>query len=307
MVCDPTHIPILMGTKNGAPHLRAQLASIRVQSHTNWSLWISDDGSRDGTRDMLATFARTTRQPVRLLAGPGRGVAANYLGLLTQSDLPFGPIAFADQDDLWQPDHLARGLAALARHAGGAGGVAYAAPGLAVDATLRPRTRPRPFARGPSFANALVENILAGNGLMLDAHATDLARRGGVPDVPFWDWWLYLLLSGIGTDLVLDPRPGLFYRAHGANQMGPRVGMGAALWRIRRLMDGTYGRWIEANLAALEPYMEHLTPDAKQRFKALITARKGRPRARMLSHLGALRQTRRDQLALWISGRLGRV
>lgn len=307
MAQDPTHVPILMGTLNGAAHLRGQLASIRAQSHANWSLWISDDGSSDGTQDMLATFARTTRQPVRLLAGPRRGVAANYLRLLSHPDLPFGPVAFADQDDLWQPDHLARGLAALARHAGGPAGAAYSAPGLAVDADLRPRARPRPFTRGASFANALVENILAGNGLMLDARASDLARQGGAPDVPFWDWWLYLLLSGQGSDLVLDPRPGLFYRAHGANQLGPRVGPRAALRRVARLLDGSYGRWIGANLAALEPHLPNLTPASQMRAKALMAARQGRPRARALRRLGALRQTRHDQLALWISGQLGRV
>ena len=43
------HVHILMGTKNGGMFLADQLASIRGQSHQDWSLWASDDGSTDGT------------------------------------------------------------------------------------------------------------------------------------------------------------------------------------------------------------------------------------------------------------------
>ena len=49
---DP-HITILMATYNGARFLSAQLDSLLAQSHQNWSLIVSDDGSRDATMAIL--------------------------------------------------------------------------------------------------------------------------------------------------------------------------------------------------------------------------------------------------------------
>ena len=51
------HIAILLGTYNGASYLQEQLNSFINQSHSNWSLWVSDDGSVDSTLDIIQTFA----------------------------------------------------------------------------------------------------------------------------------------------------------------------------------------------------------------------------------------------------------
>jgi glycosyltransferase involved in cell wall biosynthesis len=290
------HITVLMGTRNGAAHLQSQLASLAAQDHPHWSLWVSDDGSTDTTRDLVQGFAATCPNPVVLLRGPERGLAANYLGLLCHPDLPDGPVAFADQDDLWLPTHLRRGLTALAQDPDPTG-QAYVPHRLLLRAGEVPRPMPWRITRRPGFRNALVESLLAGSGLMLDTAAVRLARRAGPVEVPFWDWWLYLLLSGAGAVLHHDSYPGLLYRAHAGNMLGPRYGSRAALWRITRLMDGTYHRWITANLAALEPHTSFLTPDAQAALRAVLPLP---PRTR-LRRLSGHRQWSRDRLALWLT------
>lgn len=123
-----------------------------------------------------------------------------------------------------------------------------------------------------------------------------MARVGPV-DVPFWDWWITLLLTGAGARVLQDARPGLFYRAHGGNHLGPRAGGRAALWRLRKLRDGTYRHWVEANLAALEPHIEHLSPTSREILHHTRSLAPG-PRLRALS---AHRHWRRDRLALWLT------
>ncbi|MFP7572448.1 glycosyltransferase [Marivita sp. S2033] len=291
------HITVLMGTRNGATHLRAQLASLAAQDHRNWSLWVSDDGSTDATWSCLRAFADNQPNPVVLWRGPRRGLSANYLGLLCHPELPPGPVAFADQDDLWLPTHLGRGLAAFAHAAPCDAGQAYGAHRMVLREGHPPQHMARRITRAPGLHNALVESVLVGSGLMLDANAVALARRAGVVDVPFWDWWLYLLLSGAGGRILLDARPGVLYRAHGANQMGPRHGLRAALWRMWRVMNGTYRGWIEANLAALEPHIPLLTPESQQILRPLLPLAP-RPRLRQLS---AHRHWPQDRLALWLA------
>ena len=50
-------IGICLATFNGARFLAAQLDSIAAQSFTDWHLYARDDGSVDGTLEILADFA----------------------------------------------------------------------------------------------------------------------------------------------------------------------------------------------------------------------------------------------------------
>ena len=108
-------VAILMGTWNGARFLRAQIESIAAQSHRDWRLVVSDDGSSDLTRAILAAFqAEQGADRVEIREGPRRGFAANFLSLAGDPAIRADAYAFADQDDLWHEDRLARGLARLA-------------------------------------------------------------------------------------------------------------------------------------------------------------------------------------------------
>src|SRR5690606_39980404 len=104
-------VTILMATRNGGKFLRAQLASIAGQSHGDWSLDVSDDGSTDGTTGIVAEFAAAhPERRGRLLRGPGRGGAANFLSLVARAGGRADYYAFAAQDDVGEHSRLARGL-----------------------------------------------------------------------------------------------------------------------------------------------------------------------------------------------------
>ena len=52
-----TRITILMASYNGAAHIGAQLESLAAQSHRDWRLIVSDDGSSDATCAIVEAFA----------------------------------------------------------------------------------------------------------------------------------------------------------------------------------------------------------------------------------------------------------
>jgi cellulose synthase/poly-beta-1,6-N-acetylglucosamine synthase-like glycosyltransferase len=64
------NVAILLCTMQGQPHLREQLDSILGQTRPNWSLWVSDDGSTDGTHDILAEYAHNRLRPLDQGATP---------------------------------------------------------------------------------------------------------------------------------------------------------------------------------------------------------------------------------------------
>ena len=104
-----------MGTFNGERHLQEQLDSLAAQTHTDWSLWVSDDGSTDRTLDLVQAFARRfSPGKVQCIQGPRLGFAANFMSLLARPDLRGNYFAFCDQDDVWLPHRLAVTLEALA-------------------------------------------------------------------------------------------------------------------------------------------------------------------------------------------------
>lgn len=50
-------IAILLATYNGERYLAEQIESIRAQSYTNWHVYMHDDGSSDGTLEILRAYA----------------------------------------------------------------------------------------------------------------------------------------------------------------------------------------------------------------------------------------------------------
>lgn len=254
-----SHVTILMATYEGAAHLEEQLESFAAQTHENWALWVSDDGSQDETCALIDAFAARQPQPVRRLAGPKRGATANFFNLLCHPELPDGPVALADQDDVWYPDKLSRALQRLSE-----------APELAVysarsrhvreDGSVLRASR-RPIAV-PSFGNALVQNQVSGHAAVLTPAALALVRAVGAMDVPFHDWWLYQLVTGAGGAVCLDDTIVLDYRQHKRNVLGAHSGIGAAVQRMGMVLGRTYPGWLRSNATALSQARPWLTPEA---------------------------------------------
>ena len=113
---DPPRIAVLMATCNGAAHLAEQLESLAAQKLPPGLLVVSDDGSTDATRAILAGFAAAhPALTVRLGEGPRKGSALNFLSLILGLDADaVDLVAISDQDDVWLPAKLGRAAAALA-------------------------------------------------------------------------------------------------------------------------------------------------------------------------------------------------
>lgn len=299
------HVHILMGSFNGAQWIDAQLDSFLTQSHPHWSLWVSDDGSHDDTRDRVEAFARRNpNRAVRLIEGPRQGSAANFLHLLCHPDLPSGIVALSDQDDVWLPHKLERAVAQL--QAAGPIPSAWAARYTVSDEQLNPQRPSSLWPRGPSLGNALVQNILSGHTLTLNSAALEIVRRAGLHRVPHHDWWIYLLLMASGAQVLVDTEVVLIYRQHGKNVLGARSTARARLSRLGALRQGQLHRWVTANMQALAVADLPLTPEARE----LVKLWPGRGRAsqlRLLRDFAVHRQTLTESALIYLAALLGRL
>jgi hypothetical protein len=310
-------VRILLATRNGAAYLPAQLDSFVAQTWPDWSLLVGDDGSQDATRAVLAGFG--ARHPGRLVAvqdGPGTGAAANFLTLLAQTvaTAPAAAVAFSDQDDVWLPAKLDRAARWLLAHGAAEGQLlAWVCRTVLTDAHLQPIGESRHYGRPPGFGNALVQNILAGNTIVLSPAAA-AALAATVPaalaaGVPHHDWWMYQVLTGIGAQIGMEEAPLVLYRQHGGNLLGHHGPVRGRLQRLGSVARRDYARWISANLTALAACAAQLTPDAQAQLAGLVAARAAGPRtlAAALPRLGIHRQTANGDRILRMIAMAGRL
>lgn len=278
----------------GQRYLREQLDSIVRQTHRNWTIWVSDDGSNDDTHTILSEYqARLGESRLFVHSGPSDGFAANFLSLACKASITADYYAFADQDDVWEADKLAHALHLLQT-------VPHHLPALycgrtrSVDASNQDLGFSPLFTKPPCFANALVQNIAGGNTMMFNNAARQFLRKAG-PDVKVvsHDWWLYMVVSGCGGRVFYDPSPKVRYRQHDNNLVGIKKGCAAGIVRVRMLMQRRFQNWNDVNLAALQTMSKYLTPENKVALDKFTKARKSSFFKRLvgLKHSGIHRQT----------------
>src|SRR5579862_2203552 len=92
---------VLVPTYNRAEHVRQTIESVLGQSFADYELFVIDDGSTDGTAQLLASYGNRIR--VLRQANQGPEVARNHAAALAGGDY----LVLLDSDDLLMPCALA--------------------------------------------------------------------------------------------------------------------------------------------------------------------------------------------------------
>ncbi len=219
-----SRVVILLAIYQGERFLPEQLASIMAQTHAEWVLYWRDDGSRDGSVALLEAFAagRGAGRVVQVAGGERLGAAGSFFHLLRHAvaaEPGAAAFAFADQDDVWRPEKLAVGLAALAD---GPGPALWFCRTTLVDAALRPIGIQPNLGAPYGFPAALVENTASGCAMLLDAAAACLVAASAPPAGCLHDWWAHILVGAAGGLVLREDTPLVLYRLHGGNLVGSR-------------------------------------------------------------------------------------
>lgn len=292
----PHGVAILLSLFDGAAFLEAQLDSFVAQHHTDWTLFWRDDGSSDGSVAIMESFAAGGARCIRVDAAGHRGVTASYMALLRAAvEAGAGPVAFSDQDDVWLPHKLGRGLQQLGP---APGPVLYCSRQVLVDRALNRICDSAPVRVHPGLGPALTQNIATGCTVMLNAEAAALVAGSAPPGPSLHDWWSYLVVAAASGRVVADPEPTVLYRQHGGNAVGaPPSRRHRALAALRR-GPGTFMGVLRAHLAALQAQPGLLRGAERATVDAVAAALSGGllARLRVLRRIRLLRQTRAETL-----------
>jgi glycosyltransferase involved in cell wall biosynthesis len=297
-------VAILLCTFNGARFLPAQLASFANQSFTNWRLFVSDDGSVDETLAIIAQQqGRLGAAPASIRNGPRQGFVRNFLSLACDASIACDYFAYADQDDVWEPEKLARAVAWLDTRPPLVPAM-YCSRTMLIDEQGRPRGYSRAYRRTPSFRNALVQSLASGNTIVFNQAARRLLMvAGSMAKVPSHDWWTYLLTTAAGGEVYYDQIPQVQYRRHAQNVIGTNTGLRNRIHRLYMLSRGRFQHWSNLNVAALTPFRPHMTPENRALFDLFCESRKRGFFGRQIGFFksGVYRQTLLDDLGLVVA------
>lgn len=224
-------VDILCATFNGGEFVRDFLTSLAAQTHADWRLWVRDDGSSDGTADVVREWSANDAR-VRLScvarADEALGAARSFAWLLER--LPDSPsyVMFADQDDVWRPHKIEQTLAAMRAaetKLGERAPVLVHTNLVVTDASLRvlhpsfwtySRIHPEPA----TLRRVITHNVTTGSTIMMNRALTKLVGSPP-PEMAMHDWWCACVAAAFGHVIALHEST-VLYRQHGANAVGAR-------------------------------------------------------------------------------------
>lgn len=297
-------IAVLLCSYNGSEYIRQQIDSIINQSETEWTVFVSDDGSTDGTLDILQSYRdKLGSKRFVIINGPGKGFAWNFLSLLEKCGDNFDYYAFCDQDDEWMPNKLTMSISILSGYDCNVPSVYCGRTSLVDEKCLHLGESPL-FSKPPSFKNALIQSIAGGNTMVLNRAARNIVNK--TPEdvkIVSHDWWIYIVITAVGGNIYYDPKPSINYRQHTNNIVGSNLGWLARFKRISGLLDGHFKTWIDSNIYALSKTEVNITAENKFILDQFNEARNSNlfKRLYVFRKLDVYRQTFLGTLGLYVA------
>jgi rhamnosyltransferase len=292
-------IAVLLASLNGGRWLPEQIRSILDQRDVQVEIFVSDDGSSDGSLEWL-TLLSEEHHRVKLL--PERsaksGVGGNFFYLIENAPWQsFDAISLADQDDIWFPDKLSRHYAQL---------VETKSVGVSSNVIAQwPNGESRILRKSdPQTAfDYIFESAGPGCSFLLHpefvAFIRDFALKKApeAKDFEFHDWLIYAMARSQGLRWTIDPSPCMFYRQHEHNHLGANVGVFPALKRARVVANKLYRERVLSVIRVCALCAPSQEPALRQIEAALMKDGFG-GRLSRASMAAKFRRSKRDQFAL---------
>lgn len=278
-------IQVLLSTYNGEAYLKEQLDSILNQKNIAVKLFVRDDGSSDGTVDILRAYA-ALHDNMQYLSGENCGVVASFFRLFELSDPDVDFYALSDQDDVWDEDKLSIACQKLEQMR-----KSKSQKKKKNDSQIRTFTTPLLYCCDawntddalnllpesmqtagrelvPDFRNALIENIARGASIVFNQALMSYIRISMPQDIYMHDWWLYLVASCFG-EVCYDSAAHYKYRQHAGNALGAAAPSGCSRFFRRLKQSRTNSGHISRQAKAFERIYH--VPEEKQPFLNIVT------------------------------------
>lgn len=228
------NVLVLMATYNGKKYLAEQLDSILEQKSVDVRILARDDGSEDGTKDILQDYQDAGK--LKWYTGEHLNVSKGYFDLMKKAaDCEADYVAFSDQDDIWDDDKLHTAVQMLETVPADIPALYYCGQRLVdgernfmadhklnPDRTLYTRFVLSDFAGCTGvFNKSLLKNVTQFEPDYMLMH----------------DTWILKVCLCLGGMVFVDPAVHMDYRQHGGNTVGLGRSLPAYLRQVRQYLN----------------------------------------------------------------------
>lgn len=293
-------VQVLLSSYNGENYIKEQIDSILAQKGVAVKLLVRDDGSSDGTVELLRNY-ELSYDNIQIMYGCNIGVIESFFALINAAE-ETDYIAFADQDDVWLPDKLLRAVTLLEERnpqcPNDTEPMVYCSARQLVDENLNPLPSAIKYPQVQSvFGNALVENMCTGCTCVMNKKMLQLLD-GYKPDYTIMhDFWIYLVGSCFGT-VLYDEESRILYRQHGGNELGEASSLIGNYKRRIKNFKKHRGQLTKQTGELLRLYGNRMPKEKKQLAEEFVQGKRNRKLRWKLARSGTVfRQRKSDD---WI-------
>ncbi len=277
-------IDVLMATYNGEKYLKEQLDSVFNQKVTvPFRVLVSDDGSTDGTLDILKTYG----DRITLVKNKGpKGAKGNFMSLISQCNASYA--ALCDQDDIWEEDKLQKAYDAIAKENKNIPCLVHT--DLTVIDAQGQVVRPSLFAhqgwdqKAVTLNRLLVQNNATGCTMLLNRPLMDLVNLAQAETVYMHDWWIALTAAAFGKVICLGDKT-VRYRQHEVNVIGASsqtlIGRAIGAFAIGKKLRGRIKLTYTQAKALLNGYGEQMPKEKSACLRFYIQIEEGNKLSRL--------------------------
>jgi rhamnosyltransferase len=234
-------VAVLLATFNGKKYLKSQLDSILKQKGVDVHLYVSDDGSKDGSAKVIQSYCNQFSNISFINKQRIGGAAKNFYYLISHiNPNNFDYIALSDQDDVWAEFRLSYAIDQLNTHTADAISsdvIAMDDHGKFIKVIKKsyPQKKFDYFFETPGPGCSFVMSAGFVNYLK-----SKLDSNAALDDFPYHDWLIYALGRSAKFKWYIDDAPNLFYRQHQNNFIGANYGIASRIKRLNRILFGDY-------------------------------------------------------------------
>lgn len=235
-------VAVLLAAYNGEKYIQEQIESIVNQVDVDIYIYISIDVSTDRTLEICQQLQKIYKNIFIINEGKERFGSAgkNFYYLIKNVDFEeFDFIALSDQDDIWKPAKIIRGIQLLEEER--AYGYSSDVECFWDDGSRKNKIIKKSYPQkkydyyfepaGPGCTYILKKDFSC----LLQSEI-----RKNIT-LPFHhDWYIYALARDKNFKWHIDDSANIYYRQHTSNQVGANIGIVQKYKRIKKLFSGKF-------------------------------------------------------------------
>ena len=297
-------LAIILDYYNGEKYINELIRSIFLQTYKNFHIFIFDDKSINPLKINDLKINSYERKKISIKRRKKNlGYSKNFLKGLEELDSSFDYYSFCDQDDIWLPNKLSNGIKILEKVSSNQpclyGTASYITDQFCkqiIDSSM-------PIRKPLTFKNSILQSYSGGNTMIFNKKAkNEIIKNLDLINPISHDWWSYMIVSGIGGEVIYNSEPSIMYRQHNHNLVGTNKSLKGKIKRIVSLIKGDFRIYLNRNLKSLIKQKNNLTKENQLFLEECIESRNSNFFKRIFFYLssGIYRQNKIGNLIFFV-------